>query len=85
MVIETIPVGEYPDGIAFNPVDNNMYIIIKNSGTVSVIESSTNTVIETIDLDFFPRGIAFNPTNGYMYVLSAADNVIVIGDPVSES
>jgi YVTN family beta-propeller protein len=45
-----------------------MYVTNDSSNTVSVIDSSTNTVIGSIAMETAPRGIAFNPNNGNMYV-----------------
>ncbi|HYV52561.1 MAG TPA: hypothetical protein VE971_04635 [Candidatus Eisenbacteria bacterium] len=63
-------VGDHPLGIAFNPVNKDMYVANEVSNTVSVIDSSTNTVISTISFgsNSAPVDIAFNPTNNDMYV-----------------
>jgi YVTN family beta-propeller protein len=47
-VIDTIPVGEGPVDIAFNPYNGGMYVTNGLSKTVSVIDTRTNTVIDTI-------------------------------------
>src|SRR5215831_16490732 len=67
--IHTISVGACPNGIAFNPTNNDMYVANSCSATVSVIDSSTNTVVGTIN--GLTRGgsfvIAFNPSNKDLY------------------
>ena len=40
-VITTIPVGDSPIGLTFNPFNNNMYIANAESDTVSVIGSES--------------------------------------------
>jgi YVTN family beta-propeller protein len=45
-----------------------MYVANMFSNTVSVIDSSTNTVIGSIAVETAPRGIAFNANNGNIYV-----------------
>jgi len=50
-----------------------------SSNTVSVIDSSSNTVVKTISgFGDFPTGIAFNPTNNDMYVTNQQQSVFVI-------
>ena len=44
-----------------------MYII-NRIGSVSVIDSSTNTVIKTIPVQTNPQNILYNPFNNNMYV-----------------
>jgi hypothetical protein len=39
-VIATILVGKFPQAIIFNPSNNNIYVANRDSGTVSVIEST---------------------------------------------
>jgi YVTN family beta-propeller protein len=67
-----------PFVIAFNPANKDMYITDLPSNTVSVIDSSTNTVIGTISVGSQPNGIAFNPTNNDMYVANGQGTVSVI-------
>ncbi len=46
-VTKIMPVGREPQGIAYNSANNNMYVANYGSNTVSVINSSSNTVIKT--------------------------------------
>jgi YVTN family beta-propeller protein len=50
-VIKDIPVGLQPSAIVFDPKSSNMYVANQYSKTVSVIDSSTNTVIDTVPMD----------------------------------
>ena len=47
-LVDTIPVGQGPIALAFNPENENMYVADFNSGNVSVIDSSNNTIVDTI-------------------------------------
>jgi YVTN family beta-propeller protein len=49
-VIKNIPVGDRPWGIAYNPSTNNVYVANFANGTVSVINTSNDTLISTITL-----------------------------------
>jgi YVTN family beta-propeller protein len=76
-----LPAGSAPFGIAFNPNNGNMYMTNFNSGSVSVVNPSTNTVISTIPVGSAPFGIAFNPNNGNMYVTDAGNNSVSVINP----
>jgi YVTN family beta-propeller protein len=49
-VIKNIPVGNSPWGIVYSPSNNNVYVANPPDGTVSVIDTSSDTVISTITL-----------------------------------
>jgi DNA-binding beta-propeller fold protein YncE len=54
----TIPIGEYPQGIAVNPNTNSIYVTKPSVNRILLIDDKTNEVI-------LPRNIIFNvsPTN----------------------
>ena len=91
-VIATIPVGDLPVLIAFNPDNGDMYVANHDSDTVSVIDGQTNTVIGSpIPVGDDPFEIAFNPDNGDMYVTNHNSDTVsvidgqtntVIGSPI---
>src|ERR1700730_10442109 len=66
----TIPVGDGPHGIVFDPLNGCLYVTNFEAGTISVINGSTNSVVATIDLHLraSPWEVAFNPNNGHIYV-----------------
>ena len=65
-VAATVQVGQYADGVAYNPSNGYMYVTNQGSSSVSVI--SGNTVVGTVSLTGGPGGIAYNPANNDMYV-----------------
>jgi YVTN family beta-propeller protein len=67
-VFTTIKVGNGPHGIAYHEYDHNMYVVNYISASVSVIDSSTNTVGSNVYLGYLPYYIAYNPLNELMYV-----------------
>jgi YVTN family beta-propeller protein len=67
-VIDTIEVEDLPQGIAYSSENGNMYVTNTGAGTVSVIDTSTNTVIDTIEVEDLPVAIAYSSDNGNMYV-----------------
>src|SRR6476660_6335219 len=68
-VIATIPVGDLPVLIAFNPDNGDMYVVNHESDTVSGIDGNTNTVIGSpIPVGDHSSGIVCNTNNGDLYV-----------------
>src|SRR6476659_8704018 len=79
-VISTISVEKFPQAIVFNPANNNIYVANRDSATVSIIESNTNTVITEVDVGRDPVALEFNPANNNIYVVNKISNSISIID-----
>ena len=58
--ITPIPVGSAPVDIAYDSIDERMYVTNNDDGPVSVIDTNTNTVISTIPVGANPQGIAYD-------------------------
>lgn len=79
VIAPAITVGNYPAAVAMHPTGNYVYVTNYNTGTagndtVSVIETTTNTVIATIPGFFGPYQIAINPAGTYAYVTNYGNN-----------
>jgi YVTN family beta-propeller protein len=83
-VIATIPVGTFPQNLAFDSDNGDMYVTNLVSETVSVIDGSTNTVVKTIDVGRGPQGVAFDSSNGNMYVANGVSNTVSVIDGLYE-
>src|SRR5215217_2878510 len=79
-VIAVIPVGEFPQALAFNPSNNYIYVANRISNTISVIDSSTGMVTNEVDVGSNPIALEFNPSNNYIYVANAISNTISVID-----
>ena len=88
-VIDTITVGNGPEGVAVSPTGpdaGDIYVANFGGGTgdsVSVINPSTDTVIATVTVGDSPIGVAVSPTGpeaGDIYVtnFTLSNNVSVI-------
>ncbi|MFI8522445.1 YncE family protein [Streptomyces sp. NPDC085481] len=77
-VVAAIPVGPKPAGVA---VDVHDHVFVTNSGanTVSVINSSTNTVSATITVGLHPEGVATDPQFGFC-VANAGNSTVSLVD-----
>jgi len=51
------------------------YITNGNSATVSVIDTSTNTVINTIQVGATPYGVAVSPSGNRVYVANRGNGI----------
>ena len=79
-ILTPIPVGTNPDGGALNLDTNRLYVTNTGSGTVSVIDTTTNTVIDTIEVGRAPGGMALNPLTNRIYVVNSGSNNVYIID-----
>jgi YVTN family beta-propeller protein len=71
MVVATVSVGSFPDGLAVTPNGKRIYVVGgAASGTVSVIDTATNTVTATIPVGAGPLGVAITPDGKHAYVLN---------------
>jgi YVTN family beta-propeller protein len=67
-VVSTIPVGNYPMGVAYDSGNGDLYVDNNYAASVSVISDSTNTVVTTVPVGSCPYGVAYDSLNGYLYV-----------------
>ena len=94
-VTAPITVGSAPTGVAFNPAGTRAYVTNQGGGTVSVIDTATNTVIGSpITVGSGPTGIVIavnsagtfayvtNQGSGTVSVINTATNT-VIGSPIT--
>jgi YVTN family beta-propeller protein len=74
-----VSVGNYPYGVGYAPTSDRIYVANNTSGTVSVINPSTNTVVATVSVGLGLYGIGYAPTSDRIYVANyGGGNVSVI-------
>ena len=78
-VIATVPVGDHPFQVAYNPGNGFMYVVNQNSDSVSVIDQN-NDVVDTVTVGDFPIAVAFNPGNKNMYVVNGLSESVSVID-----
>ena len=64
-----------PIGVVFDPSAALAYVTNKN-GTISVVDTLTETVVNTIDVEHNPSGLAFNPSGTMAYVTNQQNGTI---------
>jgi len=79
-IINTVSsLGTYPLSLAIEPDGGYIYVVNDNDGTVSIIQTSDNTVIKTVKVGDLPSSIAAEPNGNYVYVTNReSDTVSVI-------
>jgi YVTN family beta-propeller protein len=65
-------------GVAFNPHDGNMYVANYGEGTLSVVDSRTNSVLAMIPVGQGPQWLAVNPWNGNLYVTNSISGTVSV-------
>src|SRR5262245_16910313 len=80
--IETISGLSSPYGIALDPANGLVYVSnygqFNTTGTVSVINDTTNTIVGNLFVGKNPHAIMYNPANGYFYVANTLSNTLSI-------
>lgn len=77
-VVATVPVGQTPSGIAFDPSDGDIYVANSASDTVSVIDGLSNMVVASVTVGTGPSGITFDSANGDIYVANGGSNTVSV-------
>lgn len=74
----TIPVGSYPYGITFDPVNGLLYVTNFGSNNISVVNATTNRVVAWIPMPFGIETLAVDSSTGFVYVAEAVYQVYAI-------
>ncbi len=74
-----ITVGRMPLGVVATADGKQVFVTNFLSGSMSVIDTATETVVRTISVGSLPRGVVANPRKPYVYVGSqATDDVAFV-------
>ena len=87
--IGTINAFYAPYGIALDPSNGLVYVSnygqFNTTGTVSVINDTTNPIVGNIPVGKNPQAISYNPANGFFYVANTLSNTLSILNGTSNS
>ncbi|MGZ5472027.1 MAG: YncE family protein [Nitrososphaeraceae archaeon] len=80
VTVDTITgLGNAPFGIAYDSVNERIYVTNSDDSTVSVINTTTNTVDPTpITVGSAPYGIAYDLVSDRMYVANSLDETVSV-------
>jgi RHS repeat-associated protein len=77
-----IEVGEYPNDVAINPLDNRALVLCDNGKSLLLIDLYTHTIIDRYDINKWSTGVAVNPfTNMAVVVNDKTDSLTLIQLP----
>jgi YVTN family beta-propeller protein len=80
-----IPVGDEPRTVAVMPDKTRAYVTNQASGSVSVIDLTTNQKTQDIPVGVEPYGIALTPDGLRAYVTNSGSNTVSVIDCVSNT
>ncbi|MCB9448691.1 MAG: YncE family protein [Flavobacteriales bacterium] len=67
-----------PVSVAFDPLNNNMYVAGELTATAYVVDTALNTVSTTVPTGPKPQNLFFNTSNGFIYVQNSGDNTLTV-------
>jgi len=76
----TIPVGDFPASVAVSPDGTTVYVTRILDDTLSVIDTSTNTVIDTVTVGHRPDSVAVSPDGTTVYTANSLDDTLSVID-----
>ncbi len=71
-----LPSASTPQGVAYDPLNGDVYVAEIQSNNVTVISGST--IVANIPVDYAPVGVTYNPQNGEIYVAVSASNEVAV-------
>ena len=83
-VVAREPGGDYPDGIAYDAKDHEIFVSDERGGTVTVIDTIAGTRRRTIDVGGEAGNTQFDPRSRRVFTDVQTRNDIAEIDPVSE-
>ncbi len=74
----TVSVGSGPDAVVYDPANGDVYAANFYSGTVSVINATTQSGVATVAVGAGPRSLLVDPSSGSVYVADLNSNSITV-------
>jgi YVTN family beta-propeller protein len=81
----TVTVGSAPYGVAVYSTANRAYVTNHGSNTVSVIDTTSNTVVATVAVGASPWGVAVHSAANRAYVANSGSNTVSVIDTASNT
>lgn len=85
IVAATVAVGMNPEGIAIHETANRAYVANSGDGTVSVLDTTNNTIVTTITVSTTPMAVAVRPIANRAYVTNNGSGTVSVIDTTSNS
>lgn len=75
-----ISTGDQPNSIAYDSINNRMYVSNTVGQSITVIDCSDNSILTTISIGTLVSGIEYDPFHGRMYVSKFGTNSVCVID-----
>ncbi len=75
-VVDSIPVGDEPEGVAISPDERFLYVTLEGDNTVAVVDVAGRRVIARTLVGGRPRSIGFSPDGSRAYVADELQGVV---------
>jgi DNA-binding beta-propeller fold protein YncE len=83
-IVERIPDGKFPDGLAYSPETQKLFVSDEAGGVDTVIDTKTNKKIGAIELGGEAGNTQYDPTSHLIYVAVQTRNQMVAIDPKTD-
>lgn len=83
-IVARVPVGRYPDGLAYAASTGKLYVSDKEGHTESVVDVHTNRRIGTIALGGEVGNSQYDPVSGHVFVNAEGTGELVEVDPATD-
>nr|AIU93456.1 hypothetical protein LRS1606.22 [Rhodococcus sp. NS1] len=80
-VVFTAPTGDYPDGLAYDPVRNTVWTTNEHAGTETVVDADSGAVRATVDLGGEVGNVVYDPAIDRMVVAVQGRGDLAVIDP----
>jgi DNA-binding beta-propeller fold protein YncE len=79
-VLSRAPTGDYPDGLAYDPTTQRVWVTNETGGTETVLDTTTGQVVATVDVGGDAGNVAYDPAGRILVAVQSRDQVVVV-DP----
>ncbi|PPJ34397.1 hypothetical protein C5E45_01175 [Nocardia nova] len=80
-VLFTAPTGDYPDGLAYDPVRRAVWTTNEHAGTETVVDAETGAVRATVAMDGEVGNVVYDPVTDRMMVAVHGRDDLALIDP----
>ena len=84
-LIETVPVGNRPRGIALSSDGRYLYICASDDNTIQVMDTETRKILHHLPSGPDPELLVVSPDDALIYVANEDDNMVTVVDIASKA
>ena len=82
--VARVPAGVFPDGLAYDPRDNRIFVSDELGSAVTIIDAQANKAVGRIDTGGEVGNVRYDAENGDVYVPVQSRNELAVIDPARE-